>query len=240
MSEANAIPSGEENAEAVKDSQNVDSAMGQDTNNNGDKLEQLESKLLEMGNRLQQQSAIIGKLTNEKKTQEPKAVENVEAPEQTGDISKYQALEEQMATFQRRIQKQEKAATLTDIELSLVEAGASPQLAKEQADYFAFKLGDRINSEESSTGEVKRSISDTDGVTNVPMSQWAKSYIESDAGSYLKATKTGPSVKNQGTSAEQSQKVKLKSADYSRGYSEAQMKSPEDAAAFIATHAMSM
>jgi hypothetical protein len=224
---------------AVKETTTVDPAMGPDANDNGNKYEQLESKLLEMGERLQKQSAIIGKLTNEKKTQEPKAEAVLEAPEKTGEISKYQALEEKLDAFQQRIQKQEKAATLSALELSLVEAGASPQLAKEQADYFAFKLGDRITSEETEAGEVKRSIADTDG-TQVPVSQWARAYIESDAGSYLRATKTGPSVKNQGTSAGQAQKVKLKSADYSRGYSEAQMKSPDDAAAFVATHSMIM
>ena len=238
MSEENAMTSGDENAEAVKDSQNVDPATGQDGKDNGGKIEQLQSQMLEMNERLQKQSALIGKQANEIKSQQSSAAETPAAKEKTGEVSKYQELEEKIDLLQRRSKQQENAAKLSDIELALVEAGASPQIAKEQADYFAFKLGDRIIVEESDAGEVKRSIVDTDGVTNVPVSQWAKAYIESDAGSYLRAAKTGPSVKNNGTAPGQAQKVKLKSGAYSKGYSEAQANGKDAAEAFAATHSI--
>lgn len=238
MLDENATTSGDENSEAVKDSQNSGAAMEQAEDNSSGKVQQLESQLLELGERLQKQSAIIGKLTNEKKGQDQKADESIEAPEKTGEVSQYKALEEKLDLFQRRFQKQENAAKLSDIELALVEAGASPHLAKEQADYFAYKLGDRITAEELETGEVKRSIVDTDGVTSVPMLQWAKAHIESDAGSYLRATKTGPSIRNQGAPAGQAQKIKLASSEYSKQFAQAHAQGKEAAESFTATHSL--
>ena len=221
----------------VKEPENSGSATVQPEKDNGSKVEQLQNQLLELSDRIQKQSAIIGKLTNEKKSQEVKTEVEPNTTEKTGEVSKYRELEEKLDNFQRRIQKQEKAATLSAIELSLVEAGASPQLAKEQADYFAYKLGDKISIDESEAGEVKRGIVDTDGII-VPMSQWAQAYIESDAGSYLKASKTGPSVKNIGTSASVAPKVKLNSSDYSKAYAEAHSKGKEAAENFTATYSL--
>lgn len=238
MLEENVKTSGEGDTEAVKDSQNVGSATEQAEDNNSGKLKQLEDRLQAQDERLQQQSAIIGKLTNENKNHDQKVSEKIEPNDKTGEVSQYSELKEQLDLFQRRFQKQEKAAKLSDIELALVEAGASPNLAKEQADYFAFKLGDRIIAEESETGDIMRSVVDTDGITNVPLSQWAKAHIESDLGSYLRASRTGPSVKNQGTSAGQSQKVKLQSGDYSRQFAEAHAQGKEAVESFTATHSL--
>lgn len=225
------------NQDGVNDLENDIPAKEQESKQESGKIEQLESQLLDMADRLQKQSAIIGKLTNEKKSHEPKPEKDENKKEKAGDVSHYKQLEEKLDVFQRRIEKQEKAATLSEIELSLVEAGASPQLAKEQAEFFAFKLGDRILSEESEAGEITRSVTDTNGEP-VTMAQWAKAYIESDSGSYLRAGKTGPSVKNKGNAEGNVGKIKLKSADYSRAYSEAHAQGKEAVEAFIATHSM--
>jgi len=234
----NVQPSGDENVEAVKDSQIVEPAAESVQEEEGSKYQQLESQLREMSERLQKQSALIGKLTNERKNQESQETDKKEKePAKTGDVSKYRELEEKLDGFQRRIQKQERAAKISEIELSLVEAGASPQLAKEQAEFFNFKLGDSIVSEETDDGGIVHKWVDTDGA-HVPLSHWAKAYIESDAGGYLRAHKVGPSVKNNGSSAKNAQKVKLSSADYSRAYAEAHAQGKEAADAFAAMHTM--
>jgi len=220
--------------EAVKDPQENGAAMEQsDNSNSSEELQDLKNQLQIMSERMQQQSAIIGKLTNEAKSQnqklEPEGVEK-----NPGEVSQYRELEEKLDKYESRFKQQEKAAKLSEIELGLVEAGASPALAKEQADYFAFKLGDRIVPEEND-GVIKHKIVDTNGEI-VPITQWAKAHLESDSGSYLKAHKTGPSVQNKGTSGGNAQKTKLSSSAYSSGYAEANARGIKEAQAFAASH----
>jgi len=220
-------------AEDVKEKQIIDPAMEQD-NKSSEELSQLKSQVEEMQERLQKQSALIGKLSNDKKREEPNGEEPKDVKPK-GEIAGYSELEKKIDAFQEKIQKQERAAKLNAIELALVEAGAATSLAKSQAEFLAFKLGSRVKASDDDSGLVVVEIADTDGVA-MPVSSWAKSFIESDDGSYMKAHKTGPSVKNHGENSGSGSKVTLSSIEYSKGYSLAHSKGPEAAKAFADSH----
>lgn len=233
--EENSNTSGD--VEAVKEETNkVDSAMGQDTNNS-EELNSVKAAMTAMEDRLQQQSALIGKLSNSLKKEEKAEPVAPSGDEAKGEVAQFNEMKQQLEDFQTRMKKQEKAAKLSSIELALVEAGATPTLAKNQAEFFAFKLNERIVTSDDDAGNISIQIADTDG-SNVSVNDWAKALIQSDNGAYLRAGKTGPSVNNGGTPREDKGKVKLSSLEFSQGIAQA-VKGGEDAVKqFRATHSM--
>lgn len=233
MSEENNISGDAE--EAVKDQQEQVEVATEQPKENSNEIDQLKSQLDLMQERLQKQSAIIGKLTNEKKHEADEEPKNESKPQ--GEISKYSELEEKLDNFQQRIQKQERAAKLNAIELALIEAGANTGLAKTQAEFFAYKLNERITSVEDDNGNINIQIADTNGESTT-VNSWAKAFIGSDEGAYLRANKTGPSVNNSGDAGGQAQRVKLNSVEYSKQYALADMKGADAVNAFVASHSM--
>lgn len=226
-------------SEAVKDeTKQVDPAMEQGKNESSDgELSQLKSQVQDMTERLQQQSALIGKLNNAMK-REVKEDSKESDPKQEGEVSKYSELEKKLDSYTERFAKQERAAKINGIELSLIEAGADPSLAKNQAEFYAFKLGDRLKAEENQNGQLSIQIADGDGI-NVPVGSWAKAFLESDDGLYMKATRKGPSVKNVGDSVGGPKKqVQLNSNDYAKQFAEANAKGQEAVEAFKAAYTM--
>lgn len=222
--------------EAVKESQEiVEPALEQDSTES-DEINSLKGQLSELSERLQKQSALIGKLTNEAKREKHTTGPSSEQPK--GEVSEYQELRQQLDSFQARFDRQERAAKLNAIELSLVEAGASPALAKEQSEYFAFKLGDRLASSEDSAGKLNVQVIDTDGVTPVPVGDWAKALLGSDSGAYLRAQKRGPSTNNVGEAATPSSKVKLNQVEYSKQLAQARGRGQKAVDAFVASHSI--
>jgi molecular chaperone GrpE (heat shock protein) len=243
MLKENAIPNDPTSGdgEAVKDTpiatETVSPATEQDENKSGGNAEiaELKNQLSELTNRLQQQSAIIGKLTNEKK-KEPETAPDKTDEKPKGKASEYSELSSQLQELQGKFQRQERAAKLSKIELALIEAGADQKLAKSQADYFLYSLGENLQAEETDNGYIVQ-VKDTDG-TLLDSTEWAKAFIASDSGAYLRGTRTGPSTHNTGESRTPVQKQVLSSADYSRQYSEAHAKGEEAVKAFVATHSM--
>lgn len=232
--EQNSNDSGD--VEAVKEPTNVESAKEQ-AENKTDDVSEKPGYVAELEERIQNLSAIVGKLTNEKKREEKQQAEEPQKP--VGEVQQYGELEERLKKMESRAKKQERAAKLSTIELSLVEAGASAALAKSQAEFFAFKLGDRLQVSDDDSGNINVSVLDTDGSNVVTVNDWAKAYVESDEGLYLKSSKKGPSVNNGGESSGQASKVKLSSAEYSKQFSEARKRGQEAADAFVATHSIS-
>ena len=225
-----AVKTTEENGQAVEPVPTV----------NREDYDSLKAEFSELKERLQQQSALIGKLTNEKKREEKQQA--TEAPAQSqekerGDVQEYQELRKQLEDFQNRMKKQEKAQKLGAIELALVEAGAEPTLAKQQADYFLYKLGERIQTSEDDSGVTSVSVRDTDD-TQVCVADWAKAFIQSDGGSYLRAGKKGPSVRNDGDTRAPTGKVKLSMAEFAKGMADAAAKGEDAVKVFSSSHSL--
>jgi len=235
MSEqANITTSGD--GEAVKDEPTtVDPAMEQGKNSS-EELNTLKASLDTMEERLQQQSALIGKLNNSLK-KESKAEPEKKAEEPKGEVEQYNEMKQQLDTLQARMKKQDEAAKLSAIELALVEAGADPKRAKDQSDFFAFKLGERVVTSDDSAGNISIQIADTDG-SNVAVNDWAKALLQRDEGAYLRAGKTGPSIKNGGNAREDVGKSKVSSLDFSKGVAEAVRQGPKALEQYRATHAI--
>ena len=243
MSEENAIPneptSGD--GDAVKDAPKTPETSSPATEQGDEKsggiaeIAELKNQLSGLNERLQQQSAIIGKLTNERK-KEPDPPPGDDDDKPKGKASEYSELSAQLQELQGKFQRQERAAKLSNIELALIEAGADQKLAKSQADYFLYSLGDDLQAEETDSGYSVK-VRDTDG-SLIDSTDWARAFVASDSGSYLRGSKTGPSTRNTGDSRTPVQKQVLKSADYSRQYSEAHAKGEEAVKAFVAMHSM--
>jgi predicted RNase H-like nuclease (RuvC/YqgF family) len=236
MSEENNIPA---EGEAVKEQpKQVDPAELQGENeSSSEEIQALKSQLSEVTGRLQQQSAQIGKLNNALK-REAKEEDGEPEPKPEGLVSKHSELEKKLDSYAERFAKQERAAKINGIELSLIEAGAEPALAKNQAEFYAFKLGDRLQATEDHNGRLSIEVADVDGTT-APVGNWAKAYLESDDGLYMKATRKGPSVKNVGDSAGgPKKKVALNSNDYSRQFAEANNKGSDAVESFRAAYTM--
>ena len=225
--------------EAVKDdAENVEvPAMEQDEKDSSqDEIQQLKNQIKEMAERQQQQSALIGKLNNALKREAKE--ESEPEPKQEGEISKYSELEKKLDSYAERFKKQEKAAKLNAVELALIEAGADPSLAKSQSEFYAYKLGDRLQAVDDNGGRMSIEVSDTDGLS-VPVESWAKAFLESDDGLYMKAVRKGPSVNNKGeSSGGPGKKVALKPSDYSLKFAEANAKGPQEVESFKAAYTM--
>ena len=110
-------------------------------------------------------------------------------------------------------------------------------LAKDQTEFFAFKLGERAVTSEDDIGNITIQIADTDG-SKVSVNDWAKAFLQSDGGAYLRSGKTGPSVNNSGTSKVETGKVKVSQLEFSKGVAIAAQKGQEAVDQFRATHAM--
>jgi len=222
MSEENNIPG---DGAPVKDEPIVDQAKGSDEKNG--EIKTLESKISALEERLQQQSALLGKFVNAAK----KEAQPEPAKKPKTDVEQYSELKAQIEELQAKNQKQERATKLSAIELALVEAGADPARAKMQVDFFAFQLGDKLQIDDSAVV-----VKEGDSVETIKA--WAKAKLESDEGSFLRAYKVGPSVKNAGGPSGSVSKTVLTSAEYSAGYARAAAEGKDAAKAFAESHTM--
>jgi len=171
-------------------------------------------KMKVLEDRLQKQSAILGKLENAMKKQ-PEVVKEIEPK---SEINKFSELEEKIKALEAKNLNKIEAVKKSTLANAIVTAGIEPEIAIDFADFISYKNRDKIVAEENELGEieVKVKISETE-TANV--NDWIKMYISSDAGKLLSHTKRGGSVKNVGKPANSSV-TELNSMSYAQKIAE--------------------
>jgi len=151
-----------------------------------DGADELKALLAEQSKRLQEQSAILGKITNRlgklEKTDpvdpEPKA--RAEEPKKT---DKFDPMAERFSKLETRLKAQEDAAKLLAMRDALVENGVDPGSAKQFAKWISLEHGEGITAELDDSGGFAVAMGETS------LGDWTKAYLESESGKALIPTR---------------------------------------------------
>lgn len=208
--EKETTPAEEQKPEDIKKEESTTPGEDQKLTESFNRIEALEK-------RLDDQSRIIGKYENlqkkEQKQPEPKKEEA-----KGGEFSQFSELEQKVAALEARDEARLESITKAKYAQAIVANGGDPKSANDAADFLAFKNKDATKSESDNLGEVSVTV----GEDNTPVGDWVKMFMASDEGSFLNASKKGPSPKNKGDAQESGSMVELSSIDYSKKISEIQ------------------